>query len=297
MTGLKTSGGNSRYDFRVEPEKRNRHVALGSKAIASWVSIQHDEHGSFVNKHFYNNFSSELLKHQVIEDGLEGTGTCFPKIISSSGSDNEGVLKLEFIENFVSLRHFYLLFATGLNDDVSMFEKAGRALGQIHATPIPSTEGLDSTMPGLKFDALKATLPKDFVLLHGDFGFSNVGWSSSRNQVVVLDPSPNYFVTNHPLQCGPRYLDLAQFFICLCGLVRFGDLWRIKWSRVPVVIDAFTHGYIEVSGFSVDRKVLFQSAIEFANIYFAYSMKSKFKQRLARAWFANRVRRIERHYE
>jgi hypothetical protein len=297
MAVSKIENGKANNELRVTPQWRDRRFSYASKTIASSVSIQQGEHGSIVSKRFYNNFGSELLKHQVIEEALEGTGTCFPKIFSSTGTGNEGELKLEFIENFVSSRHFYILLVTGQNDDVSILEKAGQALGHIHAAPIPSIEKYDGTLLVPTFDALQATLPKDFVLLHGDYGFSNVGWSSSRNQVVILDPSPNYFLTNHPLQSGPRYLDLAQFVSCLCGLVGYWSMLRIKWSRVPVAIDSFVRGYESVSGFSVDRKVLLQSANESANTYFSYSMKSEIKQHIARAWFANRMRWIERHYE
>jgi hypothetical protein len=289
--------GNKFDAFQRELEKRDRRFTNSSKALASSVSIEHDDNGSFVNKRFYSRFKSELLKHQIIEAALSGTDTCFPKAISSDGSAEQGVLKLEFIDNFVSSRHFYLLYAAGAIDDVNLFEKAGNALARIHAAKKPDAGAGKNLSDNAILETLEGIEPQDFVLLHGDFGFSNVGYSSSRNQVVILDPSPNYFVTSHPLQMGPRYVDIAQFTSCLCGLVGFGDLWRIKWNRVPRTIEAFVSGYERTSGFRIDRKLLLESTLEFANAYIAYSMNSRIMRRLARAWFASRIRRIERHYE
>jgi len=256
-----------------------------------------EKRGWTILKFFRDNADAELRKHRWAEAALADTEAHYPTLLGIKGCNAEGALVMEYIDGLVSLRIPYLAFMKGKTDDLSNFGAAGRALGYLHsAMPLPARE-LPDPMPPLHLDTLPVLGSESVVLLHGDYGFSNVFWSETRDQIVVLDASPNHFMTSHPLQTGTRYVDLANFVSCLCGLVPPRHFAMMRWTRAPSVIEAFLNGYAATSHFTPDRTTVLRSAHQTANAYFGYSYPSVLRRVLARAWFATHVKLIGRHYE
>lgn len=87
---------------------------------------------------------------------------------------------------------------------------AASALVAIHQAPIPEEE---------------ARAGEDIVLVHGDFGFSNVFVSVDDGSVAVqvIDPLPR--ATGTDLRFGNRELDVAMMLSCLLGRPPL-SVWR-----------------------------------------------------------------------
>lgn len=251
-----------------------------------------------VRKVFAEAFDAELRKHRWCSEVFaQSGGAHYPKLIEAKGEYAGGTLVMEYLDGLVSLREPYLDFMKAKTSELSVFVEAGRALGLIHSAPPPASEYLPYPMSPLLLNTLPGPGSEGAVLMHGDFGFSNVYWSASRAQIVILDASPNHFVTHHPLQIGTRYADLANFVSCLCGLVPPSNFPSMYWTRAPRVISAFIEGYVETASFVPDPKTLFFCANETAQAYFAYSQPRGLHRMLARTWFRNIVKLIGRHYE
>jgi hypothetical protein len=218
-------------------------------------------------------------------------------LIDATHLDHGGALEIEYIDGLVSLREYYLAYMKGASSDLSIFAKAGRALGSMHSSPPPEAKNLPDPMPPLMLDSLRHTGAENSVMIHGDFGFSNVFWSAEAAQIVLLDASPNYFVSQHPLQVATPYADIGHFVSCLCGLVPARNFLSMRWPRAAYAVRAFLDGYSEVSGFSPDYKTVFKSAHLIADAYFRYRYPLGLRRALSLFWISNRVRTIGRLYE
>ncbi|MFN0179402.1 MAG: hypothetical protein ACKVZ0_11430 [Gemmatimonadales bacterium] len=93
--------------------------------------------------------------------------------------------------------------------------------------------------------------------LHCDYGFGNVHLAAeAMPRIVLLDPSPNYYLTFDPLTVGSVYLDIGTLLGCLWGLVPIRSYLRLDRSRLGPLEQAFVAGYEGVAGWRLDRALI-----------------------------------------
>jgi hypothetical protein len=80
--------------------------------------------------------------------------------------------------------------------------------------------------------------------LHCDYGFSNVNYKSDHTfELVVLDSSPNKFVTFKTGVIGPIYIDIGNMIACIEGLVPLLNYPFMNWQLLPEIREYFLDGY------------------------------------------------------
>lgn len=95
---------------------------------------------------------------------------------------------------------------------LTQVEQAGAALGALHR--VLPTAGFPRARRSRWFERALGPEPASLhpspplVLQHGDFGYSNIRFGPTGG-LVVIDPSPNRYVTVDPLNVDHRELDLA----------------------------------------------------------------------------------------
>ena len=96
----------------------------------------------------------------------------------------------------------------------------GVALRRLHDAPNPFTQDprTVTALDGVGARPAPAPLLTRTVLLHGDFGMTNIG-ATEGGQVVILDASPSGFPTTHPNAQGSAIVDLAQITAGVSGLL------------------------------------------------------------------------------
>jgi len=180
---------------------------------------------------------------------------------------------LERIHDIVSLREMYLGAEPDLLD--TAVSRAGEVLARLHAN-LPRVEGVVwSPSPRFvadlrRYDSCEidiSALPNS--TLHGDFSFANVFIGKSHSdQIVVIDPCPNFGSTFDEWAVAPVYVDIGKMLACLEGQVSLRYLHRRpSTARVEQLKDCFLTAY-EGSGPKLDRYVANAFAFAVASAQF-----------------------------
>ena len=212
------------------------------------------------------------------------------RVASSSGFVSPVVLAVDYnvqmitfekLTGLTPLRSLYLAYTTGAgagSEVPELFERTGRALASVHRA-LALTERIDWSAPpsfsrlfrcrtGADAVACLARPPQEF--LHGDFGFGNVHVKDGEGKVVVLDASPNRFLTTHPSTWGSIYLDIGSMVACLHGLVGIRQFTRLRRERIAPLERAFIAGYQAVHGDLLDPRMTDSVAYAIAGTYLQF---------------------------
>jgi hypothetical protein len=84
--------------------------------------------------------------------------------------------------------------------------------------------------------------------LHCDYSFANVFVDSSSEELIVIDPCPNFASTHQIWTQGPIYLDIGKMLSCLEGQIPPWHLYRRLSSYDTVKLQhAFLDAYSETA--------------------------------------------------
>lgn len=153
-------------------------------------------------------FADELTKAQLCAEAGQRTGIRTPRVLGFD--ENRYVIDYEFLDCPTSLLDLMSRRSTSTATLLAAVEQSGAALGTLHR--VLPTEGFPRFERREGFDrALGEDRRLDgpgLVLQHGDYGYSNIRFSR-HGELVIIDPSPNQYVTSHPLNVDYPELDLA----------------------------------------------------------------------------------------
>jgi hypothetical protein len=121
-------------------------------------------------------------------------------------------------------------------------------------------------------------------VLHCDYGFSNIFFTSHSEVPVILDASPNGYTTFSTACRGPAYIDVAHFLACIYCL-----WWKAKTRRPGVtqldrLANAYVTGYQEGSGQVLSHRLLTGTSRAIGRSY----LKSRFRGSLL-PWVADKA--------
>ena len=239
-------------------------------------------------KSYSSDFNVEVSKARLLHELATTCGFQAPAVCEVDAG--QGVVCYEFIEGLVSLQTHYIVFMTSAapdEDRIALFREAGATLGAIHDKLVLPTSR-EWSPPARFADAWSPELlgrmndgPKAW--LHGDYGFGNVQVceAAPTARIVVLDPSPNRYLTIHPDTYGPVYVDLALFLACLQGLVGLRYYPRMRWGRERILRAAFLKGYRSTFAETISDGVLQGATRSVALSYCRHRFRSPFIARLA----------------
>ena len=265
--------------------------------MQSDVIIESDK----VTKIYSSDASNEYEKAIQLHELSKINGFCYPQ--PSSPGDNE---RIEFrkILNIKSIRHKYLDYMKKEVDKEGvkqLFSKAGEVLAIIHNdlqlncnenwqpsnTFIWAMEKL-----GVESELLfKKELP--FAYMHCDYGFSNIHYIEKQNtstELVVLDSSPNKFVTFRTDVVGPVYIDIGNMLSCIEGLVPISNYPFMKWKLLPEIKKYFLDGYRAVFKSPISNEWAEKFSYATAQCYLVKKYPWKIAQSLALKLLYNRYK-------
>ncbi len=232
-------------------------------------------------------FTSEVEKAYAVHDIGSRNGFAVPKVIDVDVSHR--AIAYERMDGLVALRDHYISYMSTRSpalELVNPFEASGRALAAIHRDLTLSTKQTWGATD--EFDGRGAAeVPKMLestpqAWLHGDYGFGNTHtWRGDALELVVLDPSPNRYLTRRPDVFGSIYLDLGLFVACLQGLVPARHYARLHWGRERILRDAFLTGYESVASAPLDRPLLARVTRAVVGAYCRHRFRSATMARLA----------------
>ena len=188
------------------------------------------------------------------------------------------VITYEKLDALVPLRTVYLEFTTNRKRGEripELFGEAGRVLANLHRD-LTMRERVGWTVPssfehhftrrsGRGTAELLGRTPH--AVLHGDFGFGNVHVVGDQARLVVLDPSPNHYLTLHPSTWASIYLDIGLFVACLHGLVGVRHFALLRRDRIAELERAFLRGYESGRGEALDLEMVDVTAYAIAGTY------------------------------
>lgn len=220
-----------------------------------------------VTRQVIANRDEELLKLNLIaECGIE-TGFSSPTAWKHKTDQAKIVMnRIDTVTNSASVFQAYVCHQrkTGKEDCIRMVKECGRALGAIHKqlrAKCPSTVNAQTQLS----DSRK-------VLLHGDFGFSNIH-IGINSEIVIFDPFPDLYSTFHTWEVGPRSFDLGMFASCLIGRISPMGLIFLRKNRIPELIIEFIESYNLESDAVVSVDDVLEDAVHIASSYFQKNTK------------------------
>lgn len=130
------------------------------------------------------------------------------------------------------------------------------------------------------------------VLLHGDFGFSNLFLvpASDAGRLVVIDAEANGYFSAHHLEAGSRYVDLALMTSCLLGRLGACRSLLVASNTCQRYIHTLAASYEHYSGFEVSLPRLRDYTSVCVHSYFARRFANRRLTALASQLLLNRFR-------
>ncbi|MAI66855.1 MAG: hypothetical protein CMJ26_03135 [Phycisphaerae bacterium] len=244
--------------------------------------------GVFV-KYGVCNLKNEVEKSNSLHE-ISTTTRLFsaPKIICFN--EQEQSITFEYFRNLRSIREVYLNYMTSKNPDISdlaLLSKTGAALAKIHEgltlnvcvdwNPCPLFERVFRKKTNISIEDAMPSM--DWSIAHCDYGFSNIhtALSSSGNRdLVIIDPSPNVFVTKQANLRAPVLLDLSNLVSCICGMVPLSNYKSMHWSRVLTVKQHIVKSYVDACRNYIDPVLLDGMVYATAKCYFNSAYKKPF---------------------
>lgn len=192
-----------------------------------------------------------------------------------------------YIPGLESLRVPYIEHMTAgvpRTECLDLIGRAGSVLAQIHRglhlrqvvdwAASPDFEAAFVATAGAPSATLLGAVP--WAVAHCDFGFSNVNYARGMedDRLIVLDATANGHLTFASNLRAPIYIDVANFVVCLEGLVPPWVQLRMRWARLPEVREAFLEGYESSSGIRLNRELLVYTAYAAACCYVRWRYRS-----------------------
>ena len=219
----------------------------------------------FVKRYPAAELAAEATKARLMAEAGAAAGVRVPAVLDVDEAN--GTIRYEHVECPTSLLDLMSDRTATPALILAQVELAGAALGALHRAlptagfPRERRSGLfqralasdGSTSGG--FAVLEHGAVSPTVLQHGDFGYSNVRFGPT-GELVVIDPSPNGYVTVDPLNVDHPELDLALIGSNFVGRtmrpVAMGRTIRLG----PDLFAALLQGYEGATGRPVDKALL-----------------------------------------
>lgn len=205
-------------------------------------SLNYIKNGIFV-KVYPNQIHEELIKHQKIFEISLKNGFLFPKIISFCTSESR--IDFELIKNASSLRDLYFENNKKSNKQniLNLFFQSGKALACIHKElKYEKKRDWNSKNFSCKLKKHEDSLQIPHAILHGDYTASNILVTASE-EIVIIDPSPNFHSTFSPFEYAPIYVDIGNFLSGIEGLFPYKKFFIIKKEYIKLCKSSFIKGY------------------------------------------------------
>ncbi len=229
-----------------------------------WRNSICTKHEEKIVKTFPYPIDVEIHKSKAMHGLSKKAGFVFPKILSYDLENKE--ITYQYIEDLHSIRTLYLSFlknqVTPFNA-ITAFEKSGEMLGKIHKNlklnqksswqPPASVDKIFRKEFKGDYKEILQNTPQAF--LHTDFGFSNLFFTSTED-LVLLDPSPNSYITFKADTFGSIYLDLGLILMCMDGLVPIAEILNIRRNRAKILSQALIKGYTRQNPIKIDYELL-----------------------------------------
>lgn len=160
-----------------------------------------------------------------------------PEVLFVDGTRDIAVF--ERLDGYVPIQRAYLTSASDDGAAMGWFTQAGRVLAWLHLHSSTS----DLWVRDLAGDKVCAGQ----LLLHGDFGFSNVWIGAGTGDIAIIDPLPPAGAAVDPLPVGDPVDDLGLMMSCLLGRLpphRLGTVTTLPRRRL---MHSFFAGYCELA--------------------------------------------------
>jgi hypothetical protein len=209
---------------------------------------------AFVKHYEPGDLTAELVKARLMVEAAEATGVRVPGVLEAD--TGSGTIRYEHIDCPTSLLDLMSSRRVTMADVLARVEQAGAVLAALHR--VLPVDGFPRHRRSGRFDRELGPErePGDsrLVLQHGDYGYSNVRFTPT-GELVVIDPSPNRYVSVDPLNVDHPELDLALIASNFLGrTVRPVAMGRTV-GHGPELFAALITGY-ESQGPPIDRKRL-----------------------------------------
>lgn len=205
----------------------------------------------FVKHYPLAELAAEATKARLMAEAGAAAGVRVPAVLDVD--EATGAIRYEHVECPTSLLDLMSDRTATPALILAQVEQAGAALGALHRVlptagfPRARRSGLFDRALGDDRWPLEAGAGSPAVLQHGDFGYSNVRFGPT-GELVVIDPSPNAYVTVDPLNVDHPELDLALIGSNFVGRtvrpLAMGRTIRLG----PDLFDALLQGYEGAAG-------------------------------------------------
>lgn len=205
-------------------------------------------------------FEAELTKAQLLRQCSVNSNFNAPTVIAAD--EVTGVIEYELVDCSQSIMDALADSGRSRESILSLLATVGSCLGLIHAIE-PPTNAVHFERSTLFDEALASRQTQGSidvtsgagVLQHGDFGFTNIYVSadeSGDDQLTIIDPSPNSYLSVHPLNVDYPELDLAVLVSHLIG--RASSPVALGRSAIfgRAMVDSVVIGY-ELTGSAINR--------------------------------------------
>lgn len=230
-----------------------------------------------------------------------------PKPIHSDPGRSRIVYEL-MVNPVLSIRESFKSYLRSADPNAlarTTFEYVGRCLALMHNGLKLSTSSNWNPPTNLQADfgderflkLIEALSGSELVVLHGDFGFSNIYAQQKdleKGFVVlwVVDSSPNYFMTFKTDEIGPAEVDLANLVACMHGLIPLRDQFTCDWNAASDLVAILLAAYESESARSVNIDLLRQLVDLTLIAYMKQRFSSRIMRRIALSALMSRRRQV-----
>lgn len=208
----------------------------------------------FVKRYPAAEMASEAVKARLMAEAGAAVGVRVPAVLDVD--EVAGAIRYEHVACPTSLLDLMSDRTATPALILAQVELAGAALGALHrvlpTAGFPRGRRSEGFSQALGPERPAPGVDPVVVLQHGDFGYSNVRFSP-EGELVVIDPSPNRYVSVDALNVDHPELDLALIASNFVGRtvrpVAMGRTIRLG----PDLFAALLQGYEDAAGFPVDR--------------------------------------------
>ncbi len=225
-------------------------------------------HEDFVLKRFIQKKADihlEYEKAKIFFSACTQSGIIAPEVLDVDFKQK--TITYSRIKNFQTLEDRYVKTLTGRADLATLLELqnlAGKGLAAIHRNMKLQTTSSWSASKVVDREMFKITKNKTNcflsgtpeAILHGDFGFANLGYQLDREtntqRLIIFDPSANNYITQKPNEYCSIYVDIGVYFSDINGRVPVKFYPSMDWSHLSLIKASFVKGYQTESALKLD---------------------------------------------
>jgi len=190
--------------------------------------------------------AAKLSAYQFVNDDF-----VVPKVLHHDPSSD--LLVLQRLRGYVGLQQVYLQARTNPDEALLVFHRVGRALARLHGHSGVEQAWVQRLLPP------EAPRLDGDVLIHGDYGFSNLLVNLDAGGLAVLDPVPRHGATSSLHDWRPLD-DMVTMTSCLLGRVPLPDVRFLPWIPRKQLLASFLEGYRSLRSAQVDQAALINGA-------------------------------------